>query len=136
MRYTTTALTRKRPSPLEKGNINIWACAITYAIGTVNFLFDKNTNSFISISELTQKSQVNQSTATNKSQQIRELLKIHQLDHKSILPSQVENIPRVWFIMLDWFHMDARELSREIQEVAYQKGLIPYIHADQCLKTN
>ena len=101
-----------------------------------NFLFDKNTNSFISISELTQKSQVNQSTATNKSQQIRELLKIHQLDHKSILPSQVENIPRVWFIMLDWFHMDARELSREIQEVAYQKGLIPYIHADQCLKTN
>lgn len=135
VQYATAALARKRPSPLEKGNINIWACAITYTIGVVNFLFNDSTKPFMSAEELVQKFQVNQSTARNKSRQIREILKMHQLDHKWILPSQVENIPGIWLIMLDGFHMDARELPREIQQIAYQKGLIPYIHADRCLKT-
>lgn len=135
VRYATAALTRKRPSPLEKGKINIWACAITYAIGVVNFLFDNNTKPFMSTEKLVEKFQVNKSTARNKSRQIREILKMYQLDHKWILPSQLENIPGIWLIMLDGFYVDARELPREIQEIAYQKGLIPYIHADRCLKT-
>jgi len=39
-RYATAALARKRPSPLARGRVDIWACGIVYALGTVNFLFD------------------------------------------------------------------------------------------------
>jgi hypothetical protein len=36
-----------------------------------------------------------------------------------------------WMISVNGFIVDARRLSREIQEVAYEKGLIPYIPADR-----
>jgi hypothetical protein len=39
-RSLAAALARKRPSPLMRGQLEIWACAIVYALGTVNFLFD------------------------------------------------------------------------------------------------
>ncbi len=35
-------------------------------------------------------------------------------------------------ITLNGFIIDARTLSRELQEIAYRKGLIPYIFADKC----
>ena len=38
-----------------------------------------------------------------------------------------------WIIMFNGFMIDARTLSREIQEAAYEKGLIPYVHADKKL---
>jgi hypothetical protein len=33
-------LARKRPSPLLRGDFRIWAAAVIYTIGRVNFLFD------------------------------------------------------------------------------------------------
>ena len=41
-RQLTAALCRKRPSPLSRGKPNSWACGIIYALGFVNFLFDKS----------------------------------------------------------------------------------------------
>jgi len=34
-------------------------------------------------------------------------------------------------ITFNGFIVDSRTLPREIQEIAYKKGLIPYIHADK-----
>jgi len=36
-----------------------------------------------------------------------------------------------WMIMVDGFIVDARSLPRKIQEIAYEKGMIPYIPADR-----
>jgi hypothetical protein len=36
-----------------------------------------------------------------------------------------------WMIMVDGFILDARTMPREVQEVAYRKGLIPYIPKDK-----
>lgn len=41
-RYATAALCRKKPSPLLAGHAHTWAAAILHALGTINFLFDKN----------------------------------------------------------------------------------------------
>jgi len=41
VRRATAALARKRPSPLARGWTKTWACAVVYAVGQVNFLFDK-----------------------------------------------------------------------------------------------
>jgi hypothetical protein len=43
------------------------------------------------------------------------------------LPSQIDDNPLVWHIMVDGFIVDARSMPREIQEIAYEKGLIPYV---------
>jgi len=54
-----------------------------------------------------------------------------QLDPNWCLPSMLDDNPLAWMITLNGFVMDVRTLPREIQEVAYQKGLIPYIPADK-----
>ncbi len=41
-RKLAAKLARKRPSPIVRGKPEIWACGIVYALGTVNFLFDKS----------------------------------------------------------------------------------------------
>ncbi len=40
-RKLAAALARKRPSPLASGNPKTWAAGIVYALGSINFLFDK-----------------------------------------------------------------------------------------------
>jgi len=35
-------LSRKRPSPLLRGDLRIWAAATIYTVGSVNFLFDRS----------------------------------------------------------------------------------------------
>ena len=66
-------------------------------------------------------------TAGNKAKQIRDLLKIHRLDWTWMLPSRREDSPIAWLISVNGYILDARHVSREIQELAFEKGLIPYI---------
>ena len=40
VRTLIAKLARKRPSPLARGDLRIWAGAAIYAVGSVNFLFD------------------------------------------------------------------------------------------------
>src|SRR5262245_6612854 len=51
-RQATAALCRKRPSPLATGNPKTWACGIVYALGSANFLFDKNQQPTMRAAEL------------------------------------------------------------------------------------
>ena len=127
----TAMLSRKKPSPLMTGSAATWACGIIYAIGFVNFLQDKSSSPYVSATELASAFGIAQSTAGNKSKQIRDLLKMHQFDHRWTLPSRIADSPMAWMITFNGFIVDARQLDREIQEIAFKKGLIPYIYADQ-----
>jgi hypothetical protein len=53
------------------------------------------------------------------------------LDPRWCLPSRLEDNPMVWILQVDGFMVDIRSMPRELQEAAYQKGLIPYIPADR-----
>ena len=37
----------------------------------------------------------------------------------------------VWMLQMNGFMIDVRHAPREIQEIAFSKGLIPYIPADR-----
>jgi hypothetical protein len=39
--------------------------------------------------------------------------------------------PMVWMLEVNGFLMDIRHAPREAQEIAFEKGLIPYIPADR-----
>lgn len=129
-RELTAALARKRPSPLSGGQAKTWACGIVYTIGSINFLFDKSQNPHLRADELCAWFGVAASTGGNKAKQIRDMLRINQFDGKWMLPSMVDKNPLAWMISVNGFILDARKLPRDIQEEAYQKGLIPYIPAD------
>lgn len=126
-RKLAIALARKRPSPLARGQVENWACAIIYALGTVNFLFDRSQTPSMSAADLCMAFGVSQSTGASKAKQIRDLFKMYQLDPRWCLPSLLDDNPIPWLIQVDGFLVDARHMPREIQEVAVQKGLIPYL---------
>jgi hypothetical protein len=127
IRYATAALCRKRPSPLLKGNANTWACGITYAMGFANFLFDRSQNPSMSAADLCAGFGVGKSTGSAKSKIVRDMLHISQLDPNWCLPSQLNRNPMAWMITVNGVILDARSVPREIQKIAYEKGLIPYI---------
>lgn len=120
-------LCRKRPSPLLHGKANSWAAGIVYAIGANNFIFDKSMPIHMTGKEIAEPFGVSSSTASAKASEIRKALGIDQDKAEWVLPSLMEDNPLLWMVMIDGFVMDARSLPRELQEICFEKKLIPYV---------
>ena len=50
-----------------------------------------------------------------------------------VLPGRMDDFSFSWMITFNGFIVDARTMPREIQEMTYEKGIIPYIHADKAI---
>ena len=130
-RQMTAALCRKRPSPLVRGRPDVWACGIVYALGSINFLFDKSEEPYMSTAELCKRFGVGQSTGAAKSKAVRELLNVRWMDPDWWLPNMLDHHPTVWLVQVDDIILDARYMRREIQEVLVKEGIIPYIPGER-----
>lgn len=130
--YRATAkLCRKRPSPLLRGKPTSWACGIVYAMGQINFLFDKSQEIHLTTDELCNYFGVSKVTGGSKAKAVRDALKIrYQLDPDWCLPSKIIDNPLVWMLEMNGFIVDIRQMPRDVQVAAYEKGLIPYIPDD------
>jgi hypothetical protein len=132
-RELTEKLARKRPSPLLTSSANAWASGIVRTVGWVNFLQDRSQTPYMRLGDIDAHFGVSQSSGAAKVAAIRKMLRIHQLDPNWTLPSRMDDNPLVWMIQVDGFMMDVRDAPREVQEIAFKKGLIPYIlEARQC----
>jgi hypothetical protein len=125
-RALAAALCRKRTSLLAQGKLDSWACGIVYTIGSVNFLFDKSQIPHMRARDLCKHFGLSQSTGAARSKAIRDSLKIDFYDAHWCLPSRLDQHPLAWLIEVDGFPVDARHVSRAIQEEAVRCGLIPY----------
>lgn len=47
------------------------------------------------------------------------------------LPSRMDDNPMIWMLEVNGLIVDVRGMPREVQELAYQKGMIPYIPGEQ-----
>jgi hypothetical protein len=130
-RKLTEKLARKRPSPLVSGKPNTWACGIIRTIGWVNFLDDSSKMPHMKLTAIDKAFGVAESTGQGKSKLMRNMFKIRQFDHHWTLPSQMDDISAIWWLDVNGFVQDIRRFPREVQEVAFHKGLIPYIPADR-----
>ena len=126
-RTMAATLSRKRPSPLLQGRHKTWAAGIIYTLGRVNFLWDQSTEPYMRATDLCKRIGVSQGSASGKSKIIWDSLKLMQMDPKWCLPELVERNPMVWVIEVNGFMMDARHAPPEVQEIAFSKGLIPYV---------
>ncbi len=130
-RQLAAALARKRPSPLARGKPEIWACAVVHAIGIVNFLSDRSQTPHMSPDELCTAFGVKAASMSAKSKVIRDMFDMTRLDPRWSLPSRLDRNPLAWLIQVNGLIVDVRSMPREVQELAYQKGLIPYLPADR-----
>ena len=124
-------LARKRPSPLLKGKENVWAAAAVHAVGRVNFLDDPSQAPHCKPKALHEIFGVAESSGQNKSRQIREALKMGPMSPEWTLPSRLAGNPLVWMLQVNGLVMDIRQAPAELQRLAYEQGLIPFILADR-----
>lgn len=120
-------LCRKRPSPLLGGREETWAAGVVYAIAANNFIFDKSNPYAMSAQEIADEFNLSAATAANKASQIKKMFGISYFNAEWMLPEHVRDNPAVWMLMVDGFVVDIRTLPLPIQELAFHKGLIPFV---------
>jgi hypothetical protein len=52
---------------------------------------------------------------------------MRRFDPDWYLPGKVDDDPLAWYITVQGVAVDARTMPREVQEIAFEKGLIPYL---------
>jgi hypothetical protein len=130
-RAMAAALCRKRPSPVVSGQPRTWACGIVYVLGRINFLDDKSFSPHMTTAELCAAFEVGESTVHAKARVIERAIEARPFDPRWTLPSLFEKNPLVWMAEVNGLLVDLRDMPREIQEIAFEDGLIPYIPADR-----
>ncbi|HEY3377236.1 MAG TPA: DUF6398 domain-containing protein [Armatimonadota bacterium] len=131
-RKMAAALARKRPSPLEKGTIAVWACSLLSAVGRVNFLFDADQSPHVTAEALCAPFAVSPRTAATKAKAILDLLHIMPMDPMWTVPSRLGENPMVWMVQLsNGLIIDIRQAPYDLQAEAFRLGVIPYIPANR-----
>ena len=121
-------LCRKRPSPLLAGRARTWAAGIVYAIGANNFIFDKSQNIHMTAGELAADFGIAASTAGNKANELRDMFKMDYFNIEWMLPELIAKNPAVWMLQTkEGFVFDVRQAPLEVQQQAFEMGLIPYV---------
>lgn len=96
-------MARKREVPFKRGKIEIWAAATIHALGTINFLFDKDNEPYVSNQTLLQYFDTKQSTTSQKSKLIQEMFKMSHFDGEFGIASVNERNPFLNLEMVDGF---------------------------------
>ena len=73
---------------------------------------------------------VGQSPASAKARVISDALHTNRMDPTWMLRSFVDRNPLVWMAEVNGLLVDLRDMPHEVQVIAYEKGMIPYIPAD------
>lgn len=96
-------LGRKRDVPFIAGKIEIWAVAVIHALGTINFLFDKSFEPYVTVDEINGFFQTNKSSTGQKSKFIRDLLRLGYYDSEFSTSRMNQNNPFVKLTMVNGF---------------------------------
>jgi hypothetical protein len=129
-REMAAALCRKRPSPLASGQPRTWAGGILHELGRVNFLSNPASKPYMTLAQLAGAYGIGESTASAKAAVIRKALAVNRLNPSWTLPALVEANPLTWMAEVNGLLVDLRDMPREVQEIAFEKGMIPYVPAD------
>lgn len=96
-------MARKRAVPFLSGRAEIWAAAIVYALGSINFLFDKSFLPHATPDTICDSFQVSRRTVAQKAKLIRDLFKLGYFDPEFSTERMAKNNPLAGLTMVDGF---------------------------------
>ncbi|SFL78027.1 DUF6398 domain-containing protein [Salibacterium qingdaonense] len=97
-------MARKREVPFVAGKIEIWAAAVIHALGTINFLFDKQSQPYATVDDINTFFNTKKSTTGQKSKKIRDMFKMSYFDNEFATASIQDNNPfDTWTMINDFF---------------------------------
>jgi hypothetical protein len=126
-RVVVGRLGRKRPSPLLRGDLRIWAAGVVYAVAQLNFLFDPAQSPHATADQLSEWLGVKKTTMGNKGRLIGDTLKLSMFDTELQRREMVDANPLTWLLEVDGLLVDIRTAPVALQTKAFELGLIPYV---------
>ena len=114
-------MSRKRNVPFLSGRIEIWASAVVYAIGSINFLFDRSFEPYVSAGDICKYFGTSKSTTSQKAKVIRDMFKCGYWDKEFSTSKMMESNPLSDLVMVNGFLVDKESLPPEIQELIRKK---------------
>jgi hypothetical protein len=125
-------LGRKRDVPFIAGKIEIWAVAVIHALGTINFLFDKSFEPYVTVDEINGFFKTNKSSTGQKSKIIRDLLKLGYYDSEFSTNHMKQDNPFAKLTMVDGFIVP----KVPVTETVTKKEPLPKIQIKKEIKIN
>lgn len=96
-------MARKRSVPFLSGRVEIWAAAIVYALGSINFLFDKSFLPYATPDIICDYFKVSKRTVAQKAKLIRDMFKLGYFDPEFSTEHMLKNNPLARLTMVDGF---------------------------------
>jgi hypothetical protein len=115
-------ISRKRTVPFLSGRMEIWAAAVVYALGSINFLFDKSFEPYATAEDICNYFGTSKSTTSQKSKVIRDMFKMGYYDPEFSTQHMKEKSPFSNLVMINGLIVDKRHLAPEIQEMLKREG--------------
>lgn len=116
--------------PLARSKPESWAAGIVCALGRVNFLTDPAQSPHMKSQQIADGFGISVATMQSKAKIIDEALELVPFHPEWTVPGMMDENPLVWMLGVDGIIIDIRRAPREMQEAAFEKGLIPYVPAD------
>ena len=73
---------------------------------------------------------ISASTAGNKAGEIRKMFNMNYFNSEWLLPKLIESNPATWMVEVNGYIVDIRRMPLEVQRLAFEKGIIPYVPGD------
>jgi len=109
-------MSRKRKVPFLSGRLEIWAAAVVYSLGQINFLFDKSFEPYISATDLCNYFKTSQSTTSQKAKLIRDMFKMGYFDEEFSTEKMLKENPLNEFVMIDGLIVPVSTVIRVLEE--------------------
>jgi len=110
-------LGRKRDVPFKSGKIEIWAAAVIHSIGSINFLFDKSFEPYVTTEQICEYFGTKKSTVSNKARQIKDMFKMGYYDSDFSTQNMTENNPFNDMVMVNGFIVPLSSIPENLQEM-------------------
>jgi hypothetical protein len=115
---------RKREVPFLRGRANTWAAAIIYALGQINFLFDRSSEPYVAAADIPEYFGVSQSTVGQKAKFIRDTFDLFHWHPEFSTQRLRDNNPYSGKVMIDGVIVPISMLSPGLQEELRKRGIV------------
>lgn len=108
-------LGREKDVPFQRGKLEIWAAAVAYTIGSINFLFDKSTEPYMAATQISEYFGAKNSTVSNKAREIQSMFNLSYFSPEFSTQNSIESNPLISMVMVDGFIVPIDTLPEDLQ---------------------
>ena len=114
-------MSRKRNVPFLSGRIEIWASAIIYALGSINFLFDRSFEPYVCADDICDYFRSNKSTVSQKAKVIRDMFRMQYYDDNFSTTVMMEKNPFDKLVVVNGLVVPIESLPPEIRDLILEE---------------